>query len=107
MACENDHFDVAKMLVQNSMNMNIDLNAKDNDGDTAFHHAFFNCNMESKISEMIFQNSVEFKIDLDITIDNMNPFHWACSKGILNVIERIMRKSTKFNIGKYIIDYKI
>ena len=107
LACANDQFEVAKMLVQNSLDMNIDLNAKDSDGDTAFYFAFFNCNIESKISEMIFQNSTEFKIDLIITIDGKNAFHWACSEGVLNVIERIMRKSTKFNIGKSRICYKI
>ena len=50
------------MLIQKSAEFNIDLNAKDEDGMTAFHLA---CTRGRKnIVEMIIDNAESFKIDL-------------------------------------------
>ena len=88
------------MLVQNSVDMNIDLNAQDNDNKTAFQVASSTYDDESKIPEMIVQNATEFKIDLKLNNEHgMTAFHWACSRGNVNEVEVIIKKSAEFNIG--------
>ena len=50
-ACHNGYLDVAKLLMKNSIDLNIDLEAKDNDGYTALNYACYN--NHPKIVEMI------------------------------------------------------
>ena len=50
-ACHNGYLDVAKLLMKNSIDLNIDLEAKDNDGYTALSYACYN--NHPKIVDMI------------------------------------------------------
>ena len=66
------------MMMKYSVDLNIDLNAKTNNGDTAFHHA---CrNGHSLIVETLIQNSTKFNIDLNAITkqDGYTPYHIAC-----------------------------
>ena len=51
------------MFVQKSVEFKINLNAKNENGDTGFHFACYND--DSKIVEMLVQKSAEFNIDLN------------------------------------------
>ena len=81
-ACQNGQAGIAGIIMKDSAKLNIDLNAKDYFGMTAFHWVCrYACShAHSKIVETIIKNSVKFNIDLN-TKDNggWTPFHRACS----------------------------
>ena len=65
------------MLIEKSIEFNIDLNAKDKEGKTVFldtcKHSY------SIIAEMLIRKSNEFNIDLNgLTNFGGTPFHLAC-----------------------------
>ena len=63
-----------------SAKFNIDLNAKDEDGRTAFHHAFGNGH--SDVVEIILMKSTEINIDLNGKDEcGRTGFHHACQNG--------------------------
>ena len=73
------------MIIENSAMLNIDLNAKNNDGLTAFHYA---CTWgNTSIVEMMINNSESLKLDLDST-----GFQWAQGCGRTDVVNLIRRK---------------
>ena len=51
-------------ILVNSSNQNIDINAKNNNGETAFHMAFKH--RQSTIIEMLIQNASKYSIGLDV-----------------------------------------
>ena len=55
------------MLLKNSDTLNVDLNAKDHEGGTAFHYACSNGQL--KLAKLLMKNSIEFNIELE-HIDN-------------------------------------
>ena len=65
------------MIMKRMAELNIDLNAKANDGFTAFHLACINGH--EKIVEMIMRYSAELKIDLNTKtlLDGLNFINWS------------------------------
>ena len=64
-------------MILKSDEFNIDLNAYNYDGKTAFHEACSESNFE--IVDLIIKKSIEFKIDLNARDDmEKTPFHRAC-----------------------------
>ena len=68
-ACKKGHFKIAKILIEKSGDILIDLNAKSNNRlrNTAFQLANFqfdNLNSRTKLIEMIVNNAESFNIDL-------------------------------------------
>ena len=62
------------MMILKSVEFNIDLNAYNYDGKTAFHEACSESNFE--IVDLIIKKSIEFKIDLNARDDmQKTPFH--------------------------------
>ena len=55
------------LLLKNSDTLNVDLNAKDHEGGTAFHYACSNGQL--KLAKLLMKNSIEFNIELE-HIDN-------------------------------------
>ena len=51
-ACKNGHTAIANLLMENSSKFEIDLNVKDNYGDTGFHEACYN-NHASTVNQML------------------------------------------------------
>ena len=96
-SCKNGHTKIAKFLMKKSIEFKIDLNARDNFGNTAFHKA---CkNDHSKIAEMFIQKSAEFNIELN-TKDQYGKtaFQYACQNGHCKIAEMFIQKSVEFNI---------
>merc|ERR1712223_862687 len=77
-ACVGGDVEIVEIIIKNSVLFNIDLNAKNNEGKTAFHYA---CEIgcAEEIAEMIIENSVHFNIDLNAK-DNegKTAFHHVC-----------------------------
>ena len=99
LACEYGHVKIAEMLMKNSTELNIDLNAKTKlqNGKTAFQLA---CEKgQSETTKMLMKNSTNLNIDLNIT-DNggSTAFHFACKEGHLDIVEMLMKSSTNLNI---------
>ena len=76
MACLYGQAELAEIIMKNSAKLNIDLNAKDNDGWTAFHFA---CKYgQLKIAEMLMNNYINVNIDLNAKDnDGLTAFHLA------------------------------
>ena len=82
------------MLVQKSADLNIDLNAKDQSGMTAFHLACFRGKKD--IVEMMINYADSFKIDLVAKdLDGQTGFSWAKLLGESDVVDVIKRKMPK------------
>ena len=62
MACRFGHFDVAKMLIENSATLSIDLNAKDNAGMTAYNLGLTSGSKSTM--ELMLNNADTLQIDL-------------------------------------------
>ena len=92
---------IVEMLVQKCTEINIDLNAKDQNGMTIFHHA---CeDGDQRIVEMFVKKFTEglFNIDLNAKYEWGNncqrtAFHYACLNCHPKTVEIILQKSTKF-----------
>ena len=69
-------------MIEKSAELDIDLNAKNANGETAFNLACYKG--ESAIIEVLIQRSAELNIDLNVRDlqDGWTGFHWACYKGI-------------------------
>ena len=85
---------IAELLIQKSTKFNIDLNAKDEDGMTAFHSACFWG--EKAVVEVLMKNSEIYKIDL-ISTNRDGRTGFQCAKlrkknSVVNVIEKTMPK---------------
>lgn len=63
LSCQNGLKNIAVILVKKSLNLKVNLNAKDKNGKTGLHLACINGH--SKIIEMLIENSVEQNIDLN------------------------------------------
>ena len=80
------------MLMKNYYDLNIDLNARINDGKTGFHLTCWNDHTE--VAKLLMKNSVEFDINLNAIDDfGMSAFHLSCWFG------KMLLSNTKcFNI---------
>ena len=111
LACQNGQEYIAKIIMKNSAEFNIDLNAKDNLGMTAFHELFLLYlpnyrNGHAEIAEMLIRNSVEFNIDLNAKNSyGYTAFHYACSHGLSKHVEILIKNSTEFNIDLNVKSY--
>ena len=97
LACTSGHSKMAKVLIQKSAELNIDLDHKDWLGETAFQNVCEYGN--SKIAEMLIQKSTDFNIDLNAKDKyGMTGFHIACKFGSSKVAKMLIQTSTEFNI---------
>ena len=62
MACSNGQTETAQLIIQSSKEFSIDLNAKDDEGDTALHRACIIGHTETV--QIILENWKEFGIDI-------------------------------------------
>ena len=68
LACKNGIEELAETIIKNSVEDNIDLNAKSINGHTALHLACMGG--KTKIVELLIKNSVKFNIDLNAESNN-------------------------------------
>ena len=66
-ACQRGHLKIVEMLVQKSAAFNIQINAKNDFGWTAFHAVC--SNGHSEIAKLLIQVSFEFNINLNANLD--------------------------------------
>ena len=93
-ACEEGHLEVAKMIMQRSAELKIELNSENNDGNTGFHLAAIHD--RANIVEMIIHKSSELKIDIDSkSFCGWTAFHWACYGGYEEVVQ-IIKNNIKY-----------
>ena len=87
---------VAEMLIRNSTDLNIDLNARDLEGRTAFHLA---CGQEhSELADVIIKSSEETNIELNAQDkDGWTPFHFVCVYGQSKIAEMLLCKYNSEN----------
>lgn len=111
LACWNSHSKIIEKFLENSKNINTDLNTKDvtektpfdllnlkiENKWTPFHWA---CNFGSvKMAEIFVQKSVECEIDLNAKdVWNRTALHLTCWNGHLEIIEIILKNSNDFKI---------
>ena len=63
-ACKRGHIKIVELLIKNSVECKINLNAKNGDGMTGFHYAFESGRIE--LVKVLIKNTVEFNIDLNV-----------------------------------------
>ena len=97
LACMNSQAGIAEFIVKNSANLNIDLNARDNNSSTAFHYA---CGRgHAKIAEIIMKNSAKFNIELNTKSNNgWTAFHFACYWGKTSIVEMMISNSESLKL---------
>ena len=88
---------IAEMIFDNSYNLKIDLNTKDEGGATAFHYACLAGH--SEIVEMIINISSKLKIELS-TGDNsdITAFQMACNNGHIGIVKLMLENSSGLQI---------
>ena len=97
LACRRGHSKVAQVLVQNSTEFKIDINAKVWPGFTAFDHVCMRG--YTKIAQWMIEKSVELNIDLNSKDkEGCTRFHLACGNGHTKIAEIFVQKSVEFNI---------
>ena len=90
-SCKNGHTKIAKFLMKKSIEFNIELNAKDEYGRTAFHLASSYGN--TKIVKILIEHSKIFGLDLTLKDnDGRTGFQLAKRKQQREVIKLIKRK---------------
>ena len=89
--------ETAKLIIQSSKDFGIDLNAKDNDGNTALHWA---CRFGlTEIAQLLIQSSKDFGIDLNAKNDNgLTALHEACIDGQTETVQLLIQFSKEFGI---------
>ena len=85
--------------MQKSIEFNIDLNASDKDGWTAFHWACFN--EDSKIAERLMQKSADINAKDEM---GRTAFHWACNLGCKGIVEMMIDNAESFKLDLMAID---
>ena len=85
------------LLIQSSKDFGIDLNARDDDGFTAWHSA---CYLgETETAQLIIQNSKDFGIDLNAkNIYGNTALHEACIEGKTEIVQMILKNWKEFGI---------
>merc|ERR1712062_54798 len=101
-----------KNEVKRAKGLGIDLNAKTNNGNTAWHLACYNGKTET--AKLIIQNSKEFGIDLNAeNSDGTIALHFACKYGKTETVQMILKNWKEFgidiraqdNYGKTALDF--
>ena len=91
--------DATEFLIEKSIELKIDLNAKNIFGDTAFHRACYNDKTEVVKKMLAFGQAHPDILDLTIK-DNYGKtgFHHACLREHSKIAEVLVKKSIEFNI---------
>ena len=85
-------------FIQNFAKLDIDVNAEDRNGKTAFHQA---CKYgRSKITEILIQNSALLKMNVNATedVNYQTAAHLACGLGQSEIVKILLQNSTEYNI---------
>ena len=83
--------------LKKSTDFNIDLNAKDQNGKTAFQYACNSHNLE--IVKMMIQKSIEFNIDLNVSSNyGWTAFHTACFWKKTAIVEMMIDNANFFKL---------
>ena len=95
--CRNGFLQLAEMIVQESYELNIELNSKDGSGRTAFHEA---CRKgQPEIVEILIEKIREINIEPNAKDDyGLTAFHLACLNDDPKVIEMIIENSKELNV---------
>ena len=97
-ACKNGHFEVAEIVLQKSIQLNIELNAKDVTGRTPLHWACVNGRL--KIAEMILEKSSVLNIDISSTNDlGQTAYEEAQIHGHSKTVEMLRKKFNELQIN--------
>jgi len=96
--CYYGRTETVKLIIQNSKEFGIDLNAKSSSESTAWHLACYNGQIE--IAQLIIQNSKAFGIDLNVK-DNIGwtALHDACFYGKPKTVQMILKNWKEFGIN--------
>ena len=90
---------LVELLIKNSVEFNMDLNAKNEYyGKTGFHYA---CEKYQKVKlvELLIKNSVECNIDLNAKDKyGKTGYHLACQNSQVRIVESLIENSVEFNI---------
>ena len=100
-ACSYGHSKMVKVLIQKSIELNIDMNKKqrnlDKYGKTAIHKACQNGHLE--IVEILIQKSTEFGIELNSRDDSGDTaFHYAIQRNYFEIAELFISQSSVLDI---------
>merc|ERR1712049_91534 len=89
--------ETAQLLIKYSKDFGIDLNAKDDDGSTAWHWA---CEYGQKeIAQLLIKSSKDFGIDLNAKNNYGNTaLHLACNSGRTETVQMILKNWKEFGI---------
>ena len=90
-ACKNGHVKASEILMKNSVEFNINLNAKDFLGRTAFHWLCSRTSIPSRLVQMMIDNSEAIKLDLS-SRDNSGVTGYFLAKNNSKVEELIKTK---------------
>ena len=106
-ACKNGRTETVQLILRNSKDFGIDLNAGNDYGVTAWHLACWNGNAET--AELIIKSSKDFGIDLNAKDDfGVRAWNWTCGLGRTETAQLIIKSSKDFvidlNVGN---DYGI
>ena len=92
LAVQNGQIDMVEKIMKNSVELAIDLNARDYRGLTAFHHTCIFGKV--KIAEMFINNHLDLKIDLNSKCRaGENSLHYACLHGQTKIAEILVKNS--------------
>ena len=97
-ACKNGQFQIAELILQKSIQLDIELNAKDGTGRTPLHWACANDYLE--IAEMILEKSNVLNIDTCATnVFGQTAYEEAKTRGHLKTAEMLVKKCTELHIN--------
>ena len=88
---------IVQMFVKSSLKLEIDFNAMDNKGMTAFHFA---CESgHSEVARMLVENSAKLKINLNVKDDEdrKTAFHLVCEKGNSKTAQMLIQNPKKLH----------
>ena len=89
--------ETAKLIIQNSKEFGIDLNAENRNGNTALHWACSNGKTET--AQFIIEHSKEFGIDLNAKNNSgSTALHDACIYGRTETVQMILKNWKEFGI---------
>ena len=97
-ACKNGHFQIAELILQKSIQLNIELDAKDVNSRTPLHLACIKGHLN--IAEMILEKSVILNIDITATnLYGQTAYEEANINGHSKTAEMLVKKCTELHIN--------
>ena len=106
-ACEEGHYEVVEMFLNNALEKGIDLDAKAHRGLTAMHYACMgryenpSGARQRKVVQLLLDHSVAQNLINPNAADNQGntPFHMACNTGLFEVVELLLDNALERNIN--------